>query len=78
MLIPLYLQDPENPSLDMSTWEWHAQIRRLPNYQSTLINEFTTDADFLPAPTYHPTLGTTLVKLLLPMEQNDFHGCYAW
>lgn len=78
VLIPLYLQDPENPSLNMSTWEWHAQIRRLPHYSSTLVNTFTTDADFLPAPEYHPTLDTTLVKLLLPRELNDFRGYYAW
>jgi hypothetical protein len=78
VLIPLYLQDPENPTLDMSAWEWHAQIRSLPYYTRTLINEFTTDADFLPAPDYHPTLDTTLVKLFLPRELNDFRGYYAW
>lgn len=78
VLIPLYLQDPENPTLDMSGWEWHAQIRRLPHYSSTLVNEFTTDASFYPAGTYHDTLGTTLVQLLLPRELNDFRGCYAW
>jgi hypothetical protein len=78
VLIPLYLQDPENPDLDMSDWDWVAQIRVLPYYTRTLVNEFTTDADFLPAPDYHPTLDTTLVKLFLPRELNDFRGCYYW
>jgi hypothetical protein len=81
VLIPLYLQDPENPTLDMSGWEWVAQIRRLPHYSSTLVNEFTTDSAYYPPgppPAYHPTLGTTLVQLLLPRELNDFRGCYAW
>jgi hypothetical protein len=81
VLIPLYLQDPENPTLDMSTWEWHAQIRVLPYYTRTLVNEFTTDASYYPPgppPAYHPTLGTTLVQMLLPRELNDFRGRYAW
>jgi hypothetical protein len=78
VLIPLYLQDPENPDLDMSDWDWVAQIRVLPSYTRALVNEFTTDADFLPAPDYHPTLDTTLVKLFLPRELNDFRGCYYW
>lgn len=78
VLIPFYLQDSSQPTLDMSAWEWVAQIRRWPYYTSTLVNEFTTDASFYPAGTYHPTLGTTLVQLLLPRELNDFRGCYTW
>lgn len=78
VLIPLYLQDPSQPLLDMSEWEWFAQIRRMPYYTSTLVNEFTTDSLFYPPGTYHPTLGTTLVQLLLPRELNDFWGRYAW
>lgn len=81
VLIPLYLQDPENAALDMSGWEWVAQIRRLPHYSSTLVNEFTTDTAYYPPgppPAYHPTLGTTLVQLLLPRELNDFRGRFAW
>lgn len=78
VLIPLYLQDPENPTLDMSAWEWHAQIRVLPYYPRTLVNEFTTDAQYYPPGTFHETLGTTLVKLLLPRELNDFWGKYYW
>ena len=78
VLIPLYLQDPENPDLDMSGWEWHAQIRTLPYYTRTLVNEFVTDTDFLPAGEYHETLSTTLVKLFLPRELNDHRGQFVW
>ena len=78
VLIPLYMQDPENPNLDMSGWEWHSQIRVLPSYTRTLVNEFTTDTDYFPAGQYHATLGTTLVKLFLPRELNDHRGKYAW
>jgi hypothetical protein len=78
VLIPLYLQDPENPALDMSAWEWHAQIRALPYYTRTLVNEFTTDTEYFAPGEYHATLGTTLVKLFLPRELNDFRGTYAW
>jgi len=78
VLIPLYLQDTSQPDLDMSTWEWHAQIRRWPIYTSTLINEFTTDASYYPPGTFDDTLGTTLVQLFLPRELNDFRGYYVW
>jgi hypothetical protein len=78
VVIPLYLQDPENPTLDMSAWQWVAQIRVLPYYTRTLVNEFTTDASYYPPGTYNETLGTTLVELLLPRELNDFRGHYAW
>lgn len=78
VLVPLYLQDPENPALDMSGWEWHSQIRTWPYYTHALVNEFTTDTDYFPVGAYHPTLGTTLVKLFLPRETNDHRGKYVW
>lgn len=81
VVIPLYIQDPNNPDVDMSDqsqWEWHAQVRWLPHHNSTLIHEFSVDSEYFPPGTYDPLLGTTLVSLYLPRELNLRHGEFAW
>lgn len=76
VVIPIPIEDP----VDMSDWEWVAQIRVLPYYTRTLVNEFTTEAEFFPAdPDADPPVeASTMVRLFLPRELNDFRGCYAW
>jgi hypothetical protein len=81
MVIPLYIQDPNNPDLDMSDqsqWEWHAQIRLLASYTSTLITEFSVDSQYFAPGTYDPLIGTTLVSLFLPRELNTHAGSFSW
>jgi hypothetical protein len=80
-VIPLYLQDPNNPDMDMSDqseWEWHAQVRLLPHHSSTLIHDFSVDSQYYPPGTYDPILGTTLVSMYLPREMNHRHGDFSW
>jgi len=81
VVIPLYLQDPNSPTLDMSDqtdWEWHSQIRMLAYHGSRLVVEFTTDSTYYPPGTIHPTVGTTLVSLFLPRELNTVAGTFSW
>lgn len=81
VVIPLYLQDPNSPTLNMSDqsqWHWHAQIKLLPFYGSRLVAEFSTDSTYYAPGTLHPTVGTTLVQLFLPREMNTLAGSFAW
>jgi hypothetical protein len=81
VVIPLYIQDPNNPTHDMSDqmqWEWHSEIRCLAYYGSTLITEFSVDSEYMPPGSFDPVVGTTLVSLFLPREMNDRAGTFSW
>lgn len=80
VVIPLYIQDPNNPLIDMSDqnqWQWVAQIRAVAHYKSTLVNDFIVDSRYI-APTPPATLGRTLVQLFLPREDNKYWGEFEW
>jgi hypothetical protein len=80
VMIPLYIQDPNNPLMDMSDqaeWEWHAQIRVLHSHRSTFVNDFIVDSQYFP-PVAPETVGKTLVQLLMPRDLNIYWGVYQW
>jgi hypothetical protein len=74
IVIPLYFDDPSLTGDDMELgYEWHAQIRVLHSYRSTLVADFVTSADY--------TSGVdeaTMVELFLPRSMNDRWGLYRW
>ena len=75
--IPLTIQDPSDPTFDMSTdVEWTAQIRLLHSYHTTLVNTFSVKDEYFPADV--DTAGFTLVTMFLPRSENVYIGTYHW
>jgi hypothetical protein len=76
IVIPLYFNDPATAGDDMSLHEWVSEIRVLHRYQSTLVAEFITAAE------YHAGTGEadeyTKVELFLPRDENLYYGQYRW
>ena len=79
--VTLYFQFPGEPELDMSTFDWWAQIRVPHRYQAPLVQDFSVLATFTPDnlddPT-DPTSAVTKVDLFLPRQSNDQAGLYQW
>jgi hypothetical protein len=76
VVIPLYFNDPSLPDDDMSLHEWFAQIRVLHRYQSRLVADFVTSAEFHTGT--DETDEYTIVELLLPRDRNLYYGQYRW
>jgi hypothetical protein len=76
--IPLYFQDPSDPTLDMSGYDWYGQTRLLHTYRSTLVNDLTISAEYIPPDPDVPGSGSTLVTLFLPRVHNRVIGTYHW
>ena len=76
VVIPLYFNDPTIANDDMSLHEWHAQIRVLHRYQSRLVGEFATTAEFYTGA--DETDEYTMVELFLPRSENLYYGQYRW
>jgi hypothetical protein len=77
VVIPLYFNDPTIANDDMATgWQWHAEIRRYHNYNSTLINDFQIAASFNTG--IDETDENTLVEMFLPRTENTVSGIYRW
>lgn len=72
VLVTLFFQDPDDPALDMSTWEWHAQVRAAHSYGATLVAVFSVNA------VYESASSTTRVEMFLPRADNTDHGTFAW
>jgi hypothetical protein len=76
IVIPLYFNDPTVANDDMSSQTWFAQIRVIHRYQSRLVAEFVTTAQFNTGT--DETDEYTLVELLLPRDRNLYYGQYRW
>jgi hypothetical protein len=79
VIIPLFFQDPNDTSLDMSNdagWAWEAQVRVTRNYESDLVHDLSTVATFIPP--VDPAPGYTQVEMFLPRMENDVNGVYSW
>jgi hypothetical protein len=77
VVIPLYFDDPALTGDDMELgYTWHSQIRVIHSYRSTLVNTFTTHADYTAAST--GVTEATLVELFLPRSLNTHWGLYRW
>lgn len=80
VIVPLYIQDPNNPSSDMSDqnqWEWHAQVRVMHYFRTPLVFNFNVDSTYYPPSPTMP-IGKTLVQLFLPRETNRYWGDFEW
>jgi hypothetical protein len=76
VVIPLYFNDPSIAGDDMSDQQWFAQIRVLHRYQSTLVADFVTAAEFHPGADEDTEY--TKVELFLPRADNRHYGQYRW
>lgn len=81
--VPLYFQDPSDVELDMSSWEWTAQVHWYHAYYAPQLVKLSVKAEYiLPEdptdPDNDPTIGSTLVTLFLPRMWNRYCGVYAW
>jgi hypothetical protein len=56
---------------DMSAWEWHADVRYWPSYQTHLYYEFVISAEFFPEDVELETPAHTTVTLFLPRQLNN-------
>jgi hypothetical protein len=81
IVIPLYFNDPAVLSDDMAdNYAWYAQIRVLPTYKSTFVNDFVTKAVYHPSAQEPPSEEDeyTKVELFLPRSENIYAGLYRW
>lgn len=76
IVIPLFFNDPSTANDDLSLHEWVAQIRVLHRYQSRLVAEFVTTAEFHTGT--DETDEYTKVELFLPRDLNLHYGQYRW
>jgi hypothetical protein len=79
--LTLYFQFPEEPDLDMSSYDWWAQVRIPHRYQASLVTEFSVLSTYTPANPADPedlTASVTKVDLFLPRQSNDQSGLYQW
>lgn len=79
VMIPLYFDNPAD--LDMSDqdgYEWHAEVRVLHSYRSTLVNTFSIDSTAIPPDTEAGTPGVTRVSMFLPRSENIYTGKFRW
>lgn len=79
--IPLYFQDPANPTLDMSgpEWAWKSQVRVYHYYNATSVTDFVISASYIaPDPEITDDLGATLISLYLPRYDNEHAGVFTW
>ena len=78
--IPLYLQDPNDPTKDLSNeggFSWEGEIRVVHSYNSTLVNTFAIESEYI-SDTTSPYYQTTKVTLFLPRLLNVYRGTYRW
>jgi hypothetical protein len=79
--IPLYFQDPNDPTKDLSNengYQWEAEIRVIHSYNSTLVNTFAVESEYIPVAEGDPLSGTTKVTLFLPRLLNTYRGTFRW
>ena len=66
-------------TVDMSAYEWWAQLRVVHRYQARLVQEFAVAPTFIPAvPPELLSPAATQVDLFLPRQSNDQAGLYQW
>jgi hypothetical protein len=78
--IPIYLQDPDDPTKDLSNesgYEWEAEIRVIHSYNSTLVNMFAVESEYI-TDTASPYYQMTKVTLFLPRLLNVYRGTFRW
>lgn len=79
LVIPLYFKDPNQPDLDMSTWEWKAQVRTRHRYNARWVYDFIEVASHIQAiDTDDGLYDQTLVQLVLPRQVNAYRGVFEW
>jgi len=75
VIIPLYFNDPAVTGDDRSDQIWVAQIRLIHRYQSRLVTQFVTAAEYT---TGDETVENTKVELFLPRSENLTFGQFRW
>lgn len=78
-VVPLYFKDPNQPTLDMSTWKWKAQVRTQYAYNGRWVYDMAETTELIPAAETEDGLyNQTLVHLFLPRQTNRFRGVFWW